>query len=175
MRSLKAIRVIDRNSKPRPRPRRRMAAIMSGAPLSLVEPDSIHIASMISAMPKGTVANGATRRACMSQAANSRATMKQPALGNSSRPASVGRKPRTERAKAGITKALPNKAAPATRLTIKAKEKSFDWNRLKSSRPVSLRSSCWPTNASRAAAPIRLSQTMRGSSNQSQRLPWLNT
>ncbi|MNJ51126.1 hypothetical protein D3C77_464230 [compost metagenome] len=142
LRSLKAIRVMDRNSKPRPRPRNRTAAIMSCAPLSLVEPDSIHIASMIIRMPKGTVANGATRRACMSQAAISSAAIKQPPLGNSSRPASVGRKPRTDKANAGIRKALPNKAAPATKLTIKANEKSFDRNRLKSSSPGPLISSC---------------------------------
>ena len=58
LRLVKAIRVIDRNRKPRPKPRSRMAPIMSSAPLSLVEPDSIHIATMIIRIPKGTVANG---------------------------------------------------------------------------------------------------------------------
>lgn len=47
--------MIDRNRKPRPRPRNRMAAIMSSVPLSLVEPDSIHIATMINRIPKGAV------------------------------------------------------------------------------------------------------------------------
>ena len=32
-----------------------MAAIMSSVPLSLVEPDSIHIATMINRIPKGAV------------------------------------------------------------------------------------------------------------------------
>ncbi|MNN03531.1 hypothetical protein D3C81_1162220 [compost metagenome] len=62
LRWLKAISVIDRNRKPRPRPRNRMAAIMSSVPLSLLEPDSIHIAPMISRIPNGTVATGGTRR-----------------------------------------------------------------------------------------------------------------
>jgi hypothetical protein len=38
-----------------------MAAIMSCAPLSLVDPDNIHIATMMIRMPKGTVATGGTR------------------------------------------------------------------------------------------------------------------
>ncbi|MNP70176.1 hypothetical protein D3C76_1663730 [compost metagenome] len=65
LRCVKAIRVIDKNRKPKPSPRNTMAAIMSALPLSLVEPDSIHMAIMISPMPKGTVANGGTPRACM--------------------------------------------------------------------------------------------------------------
>ncbi|MNN93795.1 hypothetical protein D3C81_2123150 [compost metagenome] len=58
---------------------------------------------------------------------------------------------------------------------MKAKEKSLELNRLKSSSPWPLANTCWPRNASRAAAPIRVSHRMRGSSNQSQRLPWLKT
>ncbi|MNP26851.1 hypothetical protein D3C76_1197280 [compost metagenome] len=84
LRLLKAIRVIDRNRKPRPRPRNRMAAIMSSVPLSLVEPDSIHIAPMIIRMPKGTVATGGTRRAWKRKAEMSNPTTNNAPLGNSS-------------------------------------------------------------------------------------------
>ncbi|MNR04373.1 hypothetical protein D3C85_1203310 [compost metagenome] len=172
---LKAISVIERNRKPRPRPRSRMAGIMSSMPLSLVEPDSIHIAAMIIRIPKGTVANGGTRRACMRKAATSSAPIKNAPLGNSNSPAAVGVNASTDRANAGIRNALPNKAAPATKLTIKAKAKSPDLNRLKSSKPWPLAKTCWPSNASSAAAPITLNQRIRGSSHQSQRLPWLRT
>ncbi|MNY56076.1 hypothetical protein D3C86_1921180 [compost metagenome] len=102
LRWVKAIRVIDKNRKPSPRPRSRMAAIMSSVPLSLVEPDSIHIAPMISRMPKGTVATGGTPRAVKSQAATSSEPAKKPPLGNSSKPASVGVNASTDRANAGI-------------------------------------------------------------------------
>ena len=75
---------------------------MSSMPLSPVEPDSIHIASMMSTMPKGTVAIGGTRRACISQAASSSEARNRPLLGNSNCPASVGVNDSTETAKAGI-------------------------------------------------------------------------
>ncbi|MCY1232949.1 hypothetical protein D9M72_454670 [compost metagenome] len=174
-RLVKAISVIDRNRKPRPRPRKRIAAIMSAAPLSLVEPDSIHMATVIIKIPKGTVANGGSRRTCMRKAAKSKAPTKRVPLGRSSRPASVGVKARTETAKDGIRNALPNSAAPATKLTMKAKAKSSDLNTVKSRRPVPLRSTCCPRNKNSEATPTTESQRMRGCSNQSQRLPWLKT
>ena len=52
------------------------------------------------------------------------APTKSAPLGNSSWPASVGVNARTDTAKDGIRNALPNRAAPATKLTMKAKEKS---------------------------------------------------
>ncbi|MNF01818.1 hypothetical protein D3C80_2008680 [compost metagenome] len=61
-----------------------MASIMSSAPLSLVDPDNIHIAIMISKIPKGTVAKGGTLRNCIIKAANVSATMKTAPLGKRS-------------------------------------------------------------------------------------------
>src|SRR5262249_15522558 len=60
-------------------------------------------------------------------------------------------------------------------LTTKAKQKSSHSNKVKSSKPRPLASTCWPRNASSADAPTTVSQRMPGSANQSHRLPWLRT
>ncbi len=101
--------------------------------------------------------------------------MKSAPLGSRSCPASVGVNASTDTAKDGIRNALPNNAAPATKLTMKAKQKSSVPNSVKSNRPWPLASICWPKKARIAAVPITDSHRIRGSSNQSHRLPWLKT
>ena len=81
----------------------------------------------------------------------------------------------TETANDGIRNALPNNAAPATKLTMKANAKSLERSTVKSSRPWPLVATWRPRNAISVAAPASVSPTIRGSSNQSHRLPWLST
>ena len=75
----------------------------------------------------------------MRKAAMRSVPTKNAPLGNKSWPASVGLNARTDTANDGIRNALPNNAAPATKLTIKAKQKSSDRNKMKSSRRAALR------------------------------------
>ena len=99
---LNAINVIDRNRKPRLKPRRRTAFNMSSIPLSPAEPDRSHIAIMIITIPKGTVTIGETPRLWNTKADKKSENTKGKLLASRRIPVSVGVKARTEIAKLGI-------------------------------------------------------------------------
>lgn len=94
--------VIDRNRKPRPKPRSTIAGIMSGVPLSPLDPDNIHMVVMKISMPNGTVTIGGRPTRRTRNAVNSRLPMNIPPLGSSNMPASVAVIPSTETAKDGM-------------------------------------------------------------------------